>query len=562
MTTGFVDEPRLAGLMVRETLRRLRGVAPAMTAFSPVARRAGRLVAVPADLRRGEASLVESFYIGRLPLAGHIVDFGTTSPFVLRTAPRSWTGDLHGFGWLRHFTEAGDALAAEQARVLVGDWMRFERSVLPRQAFDHDVVARRIISWLSHAPIILAQADTAFVQRFETSLARQTRRLARAASAAPDGLPRLRARIALAFAALCQPSRRYHVRWAAKFLGEELDRQLYADGGHISRNPAAIPALLADLLPLRQLFAHRNQAMPRALFSAMDRLFLALRFFQHGDGALALFNGMGLSDRAMALALLRYDETLGEPVSALRQSGYQRLSAGGTTLLADTGVPPAPAVAGEAHAGTLAFEFSSGRHRMVINCGATARAEDAGRRLSRNTAAHSTLVLADHSSSRFAKSPVVDRYLGVPLLPGPTRVPVTREDTGEGQLLTAAHDGYRLPFGFVHERQIHLSRDGGRIEGVDRLLPSTGRATRAASEEPLGLLRFHLHPDVVADETRTGIRLSHGGEVWWFYGEVMPRLEDSIFFADASGARPTLQITMVFDPTERTQLGWCFERQN
>ncbi len=561
MTTGFVDEPRLAGLMVRETLRRLRGVGPAMIQLSPIAgRRAGRILAVPAELRRAEPGFVENFYSGLLPLAGHAVEFGSRSPFLLRAAPRSWTAELHGFGWLRHFTEAGDALSAEQARVLVGDWLGFERRALPRLAFDHEIAARRLVSWLSHSPIVLAQADSGFTQRFEAALAREARRLARASASAPDGMPRLLVRVALCVSALCQPGRRSQARVAARLLAEELDRQINPDGGHVSRNPAAIPALLADLLPLRQLFAHRNQPVPRALFSAIDRMLPALRFFQHGDGTLALFNGMGLTDRSLLAMLLRYDETLGEPVSALRQTGYQRLAAGGTVLLADTGLPPAPAIAGEAHAGTLAFEFSSGRRRMVVNCGTTARAEDAGRRLARNTAAHSTLVLGDHSSSRFAKSPVLDRYLGVPLLPGPTRVPASREDTGEGQLLTAAHDGYRAPFGFVHERQIHLSRDGRRIEGVDRLFQSNGRGHRADADTPLGMLRFHLHPDVVADETASGIRLSHGDEVWWFRSEVAARLEDSILFADPSGARPSLQISVVFDPMERTQLAWCFER--
>ncbi|WP_019994700.1 heparinase II/III family protein [Aureimonas ureilytica] len=561
MTTGFVDEPRLAGLMVRETVRRLRGVGPAIVGFAPLAgRRAGRILAVPVDLRRAEPSFVETFYSGRLSLAGHDVEFGSRSPFLLRGAPRSWMAELHGFGWLRHFTETGDALSAEQARVLVADWLVLDRRALPRLAFDHEVAARRLISWLAHAPIVLAQAHAPFRRRFETALAREARRLSRASASAPEGLPRLLVRIALATAALCQPGRRSLVRPAAKLLSDELDRQIYPDGGHISRNPAAIPALLADLLPLRQLFAHRNQAVPRALFSAIDRMLPALRFFLHGDGAVALFNGAALADRSLLALLLRYDETLGEPASALRQTGYQRLAAGGTVLLADTGLPPAPAHAGEAHAGTLAFEFSSGRRRMVVNCGATTRAEDAGRRLARNTAAHSTLVLGDHSSSRFAKSPILDRYLGVPLLPGPTRVPASREDTGEGHLLTAAHDGYRLPFGFVHERQIHLSGDGRRIEGVDRLFQATGRNQRPAGDPPLGMLRFHLHPDVTADETQSGIRLQHGDEIWWFRSEVPARLEDSIFFADPAGARPSAQISVVFDPMERTQLGWCFER--
>ena len=198
---------------------------------------------------------------------------------------------------------------------------------------------------------------------------------------------------------------------------------------------------------------------------------------------------------------------------------------------------------------------------MIVNCGAPARLDAGWRRLSRATAAHSTLTLNDHSSSRFSRSERLDRFLGGPLMPGPTRVPTTREEIGEGQILTAAHDGYRQGFGFVHERQLFLSRDGGRIDGVDRLFHAAGRSQRLASEEPMGMLRFHLHPDVSARDTGDGIRLQHGDEVWWFGSEGEAKLEDSIFFADGAGARRTRQITVAFDCLEYRELGWRFERE-
>ena len=65
------------------------------------------------------------------------------------------------------------------------------------------------------------------------------------------------------------------------------------DGGHISRNPGVLIELLLDLLPLRQAFAARNMAPPPALNNAIDRMMPMLRFFRHGDGNFALFNGMG-----------------------------------------------------------------------------------------------------------------------------------------------------------------------------------------------------------------------------------------------------------------------------
>ena len=74
----------------------------------------------------------------------------------------------------------------------------------------------------------------------------------------PDGKDKLRARIALAFAALSLPAPASALRNATRNLAEEIERQILPDGGHISRNPMAVMELLADLLPLRHTYA--NQA--------------------------------------------------------------------------------------------------------------------------------------------------------------------------------------------------------------------------------------------------------------------------------------------------------------
>ncbi|WP_182087237.1 heparinase II/III family protein [Aureimonas sp. ME7] len=563
MTTGFVDEPRLAGLMVREITRRTAArLRSALARPLSLAWNAPQLPAAPlSDLRLGDASVARGFYVGHVWLGGYLVELNGRSPFSLRDEARPWRAELHAFGWLRHFTRAGDALSAEHVRALVGDWLRLKRRQRTGLAYEHEVAARRVISWIAHAPTILSGADAAFVDRFARGLSAEVRQLRRMAPSAPNGTPRLRLRMALCAAALAEPRPGAALKLQAKLLGEELDRQIHPDGGHLSRNPAAVSSILADLVPLCQLFAERGQAVPRPVFGAVDRMLPALRFFRHGDGALALFNGAGVPDHHLAAALLRHDETLGEPISQMRQSGYHRLAAGLTVVLADTGAPPAPDVSSDAHAGTLAFEFSAGGRRFVVNCGAPVKLDAGWRRLSRTTAAHSTLTLNDQSSSRFSRSEAVDRFLGGPLLPGPTRVPVNREETREGQLLTAAHDGYRQAFGFVHERQLFVSRDGRRIEGVDRLFQAAGRCHRMASEEPMGTLRFHLHPDVRVEEAGEGLRLVHGEEIWWFFSDGEAQLEESIFFADAAGPRRTQQIVLPLDCLDRTDLNWRFERQ-
>ena len=99
--------------------------------------------------------------------------------------------------------------------------------------------------------------------------------------------------------------------------------------------------LLADLLPLRQTYANQAETPPAALISAVDRMLPALRFFRHQDGSLARFNGMGATIHDRIAAILRHDDTAGAPLLHAPHSGYERLSMGGTTVIADTGAAAA-----------------------------------------------------------------------------------------------------------------------------------------------------------------------------------------------------------------------------
>ncbi len=560
MAAELVDDPRLAGLALKEAWRRLRRLARAPWISILPGTGPDRILAVPREFQHGEVSRAEAIYAGSFELAGHRIDVTDTSPFELREAPQPWLEELYGFRWLRHLSEAQDALCAENARALVNDFMLLPRRRRAACAALPAVMARRTISFLTHCPIVMAQGDDEFRGRFLDLMAAEARYLRRIAQDVTDGMPRLLVRIALAYAALCLPAHGHQIKTASQHVSDELDRQINADGGHVSRNPEAIIDILSLLLPLRQLFGQRRQPVPRSLLGAIDRMLPALRFFRHADGAIALFNGATSGSQGLMLSLLRFDETLGEPVSHMRQTGYHRLGQGGCIVLADAGATPPGALSVDAHAGTLAFEFSSGARRLIVNCGAPPRADIAWRRLARTTAAHSTVTVADHSSSRFARSGLIDRFLGSPLVSGPTRVKASREDRPEGQLLSMAHDGYRSQFGIVHERELFLARDGRLLEGADKLFRTTrpGRARKSSQAE--AQLRFHLHPDVEAEAAGSGIRLFAGGEVWWFFADCSPVLEDSVFLSDPRGPRRTRQI-VVTPGAAQTEVHWRFERR-
>jgi hypothetical protein len=115
----------------------------------------------------------------------------------------------------------------------------------------------------------------------------------------------------------------------------------------------------------------------------------------------------------------------------------------------------------EAHAGCLSFELSSRNHRIVVNCGLPATSRDTWRHVARATAAHSTVTFNDTSSCRFLTSESLKRLVGVPILAGPTDVPVSRQEREGGVILKLSHDGYADRFGVLHHRTLRLHATDG-----------------------------------------------------------------------------------------------------
>jgi uncharacterized heparinase superfamily protein len=554
---------RISTLIIRRFARtamaRASGGSVALSRLWPG--RADRLIIAPHDLRTADATRAAEVYAGRFVFAGKIVTCHGRSVFDLEPPSEDWEVALLGFGWLRHLRAADTAITRANARSLVEDWIANpnRKRAIGRRA---DVLARRVISLLSQAPLVLGDTDGKFYRRYLRALTRDIRYLRYTMLDIPDGAPRLQVLIALCYASLCLANQARHIRTATRKLSDELQRQILPDGGHVSRNPGALIELLIDLLPLRQTFAARNIAPPQALLNAIDRMMPMLRFFRHGDGNFALFNGMSGTPNDLLATLLAYDDTHGTPMVNMPHTGYQRLDAAATTVIMDTGTPPPPGVSHDAHAGCLSFELSSGLNRIVTNCGMPATGRDNWRVFARSTAAHSTLVCHDTSSCQFVELSAMKRLLqGSLIVSGPSHVESVRESVDNGLLLTASHDGYRTKFGVIHQRVLMLSQDGTRLDGEDNLSPAQGGKIRGDSDYAL---RFHLHPAVKASrlsDARGVMMVLPNREVWTFEAlDDTVELEDSVFLAGNDGPRRTTQIVIRQDSRQISSIRWNFVR--
>ena len=522
---------------------------------------ADELLIVPQDLRTPDPSLFEELAAGQLGLGGAIVDLNGHSPFALVPPSAAWARELNGFGWLRDLRAANSDAAHGMARQLVADWLTRSASTFARTD-EHAVIARRVMSWIAHAGLILEGASPRAYEVTTDSLGLQIQHLATSWHDAPSGYDRLLSLTALVLADLCVAGHDKQLRRMQRLFSDELNRQILRDGGHISRNPGTPIEVLLDLMPLRQCYVARGREPPVALVQAITRMIAFLKAMRLGDGGLARFNGMGRTEADALATVVAYDTAPDAAPPAMTDSRYVRLHHRQTVLIMDVGLPPPLELAGQAHAGCLAFELSSGTSLIFANCGAPGQAHETMRAASRATASHNTLCLAERSSSRLVKARLFEKWAGAAPIRQLGEVRCSVAATPEGSTVQARHDGYAQKFGMRHMRHLHLSTDGSRLAGEDRLGPPSG-TKRDVRDLPFAI-HFHVHPEATCRRGETpnsALVETADGATWRFTADGATLvLEQSFDYAHYSGPRLSQQIVLRGTSPGETSVTWRLER--
>lgn len=539
----------------RSTRRLLSGLKPVRVPDAPA--RAFRDL-WPGDITRGERLLGGEFEVaGTLRRLAPAAE-GASGPGCWGAAAgtAAWRAAAHGFVWLRDLRALGSDPARMRARDLAEDWMQHGAAEDLAQA--PEIAAARVSSWLGHWDFLAATAEDVFRRKLLIRLAQDARGVV--ASLPAEALHRgalvtLKGAIA---AAVALEEEAWLTR-ALRFLPGELERQFHPDGGHVERSPGQLLLAVQDLIEIRNLLHGAEVNAPPVLATALERAGQALRLFRHGDGALALFNGTREEGAGLVDLVLTQGQARGRAPMLLEESGFHRLQAGRTLVIADAGAPPPgrarDAASGlprgadrAAHAGTLSFEMSVGRDRLIVNCGAAPAAEPAWRDALRATAAHSTLVLADTNSAELREEGLGRR---------PERVEADRHEAGGAQWLEASHDGWRRPFGAIHRRRLYLAETGDELRGEDLL-----EMLEQDAKPPAFVLRFHLHPAVAATPLQNGdgvlLRLP-SGHGWRLRARgARVTLEESVYLGSGE-ARRTSQVVMQAEPGADT-VQWAIGR--
>jgi uncharacterized heparinase superfamily protein len=282
-------------------------------------------------------------------------------------------------------------------------------------------------------------------------------------------------------------------------LEKEIPEQILTDGGQFERSTMYHALSVEDMLDLlnilRQIILIPDEHSIRLLKPIMRTLseiehrlpdmLKWLNTMRHPDGEIAMFNDAAFGVAPTCDELLQYAERLAikpqmvqpDAATALRESGYVRLSNAVACVLFDAAPIGPDYLPGHAHADTLSLELSLFGRRVFVNSGTSEYGVSEERYRQRSTVAHNTVEINCENSSEVWSGFRVARR-AYPYM--------QRLETKAGhQEACAWHDGYQRLSPPVHiGRRIVLT--SGALEIEDQI---HGRFKSAVS-------RFYCHPRV------------------------------------------------------------------
>ncbi|MFZ4761415.1 MAG: heparinase II/III family protein [Alphaproteobacteria bacterium] len=459
-------------------------------------------------------------------------------------ASELWLKSAHSFSWLRGLRSLGSDEARIKARSLVNGWLKEYHHDYSGLSWRADIIGERLSSWIFFHNFFCASANESFKQRIYQDMQRQAIHLARILPGNTKGYPLLQGIKGLIISGLCIEGGESRLQLGIRLLRKELVSQFLADGMHYSRNPYTQMEAVKLLIDLRMAFSQARVEIPTILDRTLQSASQCLAFLCHGDGRLALFHGgTEGAQRFIQIALQKSGTKIKKNY---RLGQFHRLAVGDSVVMMDVGAMPANKEI--AHAAPLAFEFSHGRERLIVNCGGYSvnmGVKNADwQKLLKCTKAHSTITLGNHNAiCRNARGSIYK--------------PTTPEkEQLDGLVAEGSHDGYQHIFGTTHRRCLYLSQDGYDLRGEDRLI----------GQDNLNFIaHFHLHPSVeaqVEEEGKVMLRTADGME-WEFIANFSPvLLEKSAYFGYTGNKPKATKVITINGVTEsgETTIKWCLRR--
>ena len=173
----------------------------------------------------------------------------------------------------------------------------------------------------------------------------------------------------------------------------------------------------------------------------------------------------------------------------------------------DCGSTPNSKYTKDYQAGTLSFEIITNGKKLISNCGYHKKNNTRLNELSKSSAAHSTLIIDDNSSSKFI---ITNKFSTIKT--GSKIIYKSSIFEKNYWKINASHDGYLKKYNSIHEREIEFYPEQMVFIGLDKIIK------KKINHNYKFDIRFHVEPDVKLMKTQDNksILIELGDQGWKF----------------------------------------------
>lgn len=291
------------------------------------------------------------------------------------------------------------------------------------------------------------------------------------------------------------------------------------NGFHRSYNAVTQAEFLNNIIEINNIILFFKIERIKEITFQIHNMTSVLSTFFHKDSSIALFNGSHNSFNKIIINMIKQKEDIKIKKLYLIKNGLVEYSDKDKKIFYDVVKPSNKNINNNLHAGTLSFELSAKKEKIITNCGSINKIYSNKPDYLRYSAAHSTIILNNTNISELDNK---KSYVRIP-----ETIKYESSENENHLILVASHDGYKENFKKIIKRKLTISKYENKIIGKDSIMP-----IKLNSKKISYSIRFHIMPHCQCNLTnskKTVIIKTGNRNTWVFESNIDLNIEESIF---------------------------------
>ena len=448
----------------------------------------------------------------------NIEDFSLNEIWFNKNLKKNDYKNLHSFFWL--FTLDLNS-SKKNVQSVILNWINNNHKY-NNLNWDVDILSKRVIAWISNSKITYENSNESYKEKFDSLIQKQINHLINEINRSKWVDDKMIGCAAIILGGLAYNEKDKFLDHGLNLLKKIIKFSFDKEGFPKSRNIRQLNFYLKYFILIREWLKESQNEIPEYLNEIIFHLGQAYFLVHKNIDETFLFNGNQVSKNP---DFENYLKRLGYNFKNENNEvgGYILLKNKKFAFAMDLGSTPDKKFSDDYQSGALSFEIIRNNKKLICNSGYFQNYKHQLNNISKTTACHSTLSIANHSSVQFVKQPDSPSKISTGLKIFNKKI-ISENNYWSA---SASHDGYNKRFGIIHERKIDFLHDAEKFIGVDKIFKK--KKFKSVNFE----IRFHLDPVSKIMKTQDGkaIYIDLNNEGWKFIcKEYKIDVETGLFF--------------------------------